>query len=353
MKRFLIFAVFASVLALGYMNRSELKRLIFGIQRTINTSEVTILLKEDISTDSLANLFIDKKVLHSKKHFLNHLEKLNLFNETVDAGKYVILSGTKLSDLAMAFARNSEGHGSGESKVKIVFNRCRSIEDIGMNISKCILADSASLVNFISAPSTLKKYGFTLQQMPAMFLPDEYEMYFDTDAETFVAKMAEEFRSFWDDTRKSKMKSIGLSSPSQVSTLASIVYSEQGKIAAEWPIIARLYLNRLNKGMKLQSDPTFKFCWGSSLNGVQRLTGKHRSIECEYNTYHIQGLPPGPICIVPKKVIDAVLTPDANNYLFMCAKPDYSGEHDFTHSDIVHVRNAAIYHRWLSKEGKR
>lgn len=352
MKRFLIFAVLASVLALGYINRTELKRMIFGIQRTINTSEVTILLKEDITTDSLANLFINKGVLHNKKHFLSQLEKLNLFNETVDAGKYVILSGTKLSALAMSFARNSDGHGSGESKVKIVFNRCKSIEDIGMNVSKCIQADSASLVNYISSPKTLNKYGFTIQQMPALFLPDEYEMYFDTDAETFVAKMAEEFKLFWNDERKEKMKLIGLISPSQVSTLASIVYSEQGKIASEWPIIARLYLNRLAKGMKLQSDPTFKFCWGSKLNGVQRLTGKHRDIECDYNTYKINGLPPGPICIVPKKVIDAVLAPDQNNYLFMCAKPNYSGEHDFTHSDIVHVRNAAIYQKWLRNELK-
>lgn len=351
-KRVVIAGFLIAGAALAYLNRSEIKQFLFGTQKTINPSEVTLLLKEDMNADELADFLIEKKVLDNKKPFLKQLDKAELSNQTIDAGKYVVLSGTRLSDLAAGFARGENGHGVAELKVKVIFNRCKTIEDIGMNISKCISADSSSLVDYISSPKTLSKYSFSLQQMPALFLPDTYELYYDTDAEEFVAFMAEEFKNFWTEERKSKMKTIGLSYPSQVTTLASIVYSEQGKIADEWPIIARLYLNRLEKGMKLQSDPTFKFCWGSELNGVQRLNGRHRNIDCDYNTYKIDGLPPGPICIVPKKVLDAVLSPSSNNYLFMCAKPDYSGEHNFTQSDIVHVRNATAYQRWLSKEVK-
>ncbi|MBC9811862.1 endolytic transglycosylase MltG [Crocinitomicaceae bacterium CZZ-1] len=352
-KRIIIIGFIAAGIALAYLKRAEIKQLLFGTQKTINRSEVTLLIKEDMTADALAGFLVEKGVLNETKPFLKQLEKQELSGETFDAGKYVILSGTKLTDLAHGFSRGENGHGVAELKVKVLFNRCTTIEDIGMNISKCISADSSSLVDYISAPSTLSKYSFTLQQMPALFLPDEYEMYYDTDAAEFVAAMADEFKQFWTEERKSKLKAIGLAYPSQATTLASIVYAEQGKIAAEWPVIARLYLNRLKKGMKLQSDPTFKFCWGSELNGVQRLVGKHRNIDCDYNTYKINGLPPGPICIVPKKVIDAVLSPAENNYLFMCAKPDYSGEHDFTHSDIVHVKNALAYHRWLNKEGKK
>ncbi len=339
--------------ALVYLKKDAIKNLIFGKQRTINTTEVKFLLTEDLTVDSLANFLIFKGVVKDKKVLINEFKKQNIDEETIDAGKYTILSGTKISSLVNGFKRDTNGHGMAEQKVKMVFNRCKTIDDIGQNISKCISADSASIVNYIRAPKTLEKYNFTVQQIPALFIPDEYELYYDTDAESFVSFMAEQFKEYWTEERKAKLSTIGLSYPSQAVTLASVVYSEQGKIASEWPIIARLYLNRIDKGMKLQSDPTFKFCWGNALNGVQRLRGKHRDIECDYNTYKIQGLPPGPICIVPKKVIEAILTPDKNNYLFMCAKPDYSGEHDFTHSDIVHVKNAAKYHIWLNKEGKK
>lgn len=350
-KRILILSTIIALLAITYIKRSEIKQFLFGTQRTINLSEKTLLIKEDLTADSLAGLLFSVEVIDSKKTFLDEVKKQNLLPNDFEGGKYTVLSGTKISSLVHGFARNSDGQGNNELKVKVIFNRCKTIEDIGQNISKCIVADSASIVDFIYSPKTLSNYNFTLQQIPALFIPDDYEMYYDTDAETFVSFMAKQFKTYWTDARKNKLKTIGFSSPSQAVTLASIVYSEQGKIANEWPIIAKLYLNRLSKGMKLQSDPTFKFCWGNQLANTQRLKANHRNIDCEYNTYKINGLPPGPICIVPTKVIDAVLNPDNNNYLFMCAKPNYSGEHDFTHSDIIHVKNAAIYSRWLTKEG--
>jgi len=113
-----------------------------------------------------------------------------------------------------------------------------------------------------------------------------------------------------------------------------------------------LYLNRINQGIKLQSDPTFKFCWGDKLEGVQRLLNVHRDIDCPYNTYKINGLPPGPICIPPTEVVDAVLNRDKNNYIFMMAKPDYTGRHDFRLQYADHERLAKIYQNWLAQEMK-
>jgi UPF0755 protein len=149
-----------------------------------------------------------------------------------------------------------------------------------------------------------------------------------------------------------KLKKVGLKKPSEAVTLASVVYSEQGRVADEWPVIAGLYLNRINQGIKLQSDPTFKFCWGDKLDGVQRLLNVHRDIDCSYNTYKINGLPPGPICIPPTEVVDAVLNRDNNTYIFMMAKPDYSGRHDFTVQYADHERLAKIYQNWLAGEMK-
>ncbi|TNE72171.1 MAG: endolytic transglycosylase MltG [Bacteroidetes bacterium] len=320
--------------------------------RTTNPTEVKLLLREEPSLEELAQILTEEGII-SAPEVLTSFVKENGLTSNYAAGKYVILSGTLLADLVHGFEKNDEGHGFAEVKVKVVFNRCRDIYDVGAQISKCILADSASIVDYALDPATLSKYGFTREQLPALFIPDSYEMYFDLTAEAFVSEMAAIFRSYWTEERKQKMTDIGFSSPSQVVTLASIVYSEQGKVPEEWPVIAGLYLNRLKKGMRLQSDPTFKFCWGDKLEGVQRLLAKHRDIDCPYNTYKIDGLPPGPICLVPKEVVNAVLEPSDVNYLYMCAKPDFSGEHNFTASDAQHIRNARIYQNWLSKNNMR
>jgi len=323
----------------GFLNKEE---------RTVNPVEVRLLLREDPTLEDLSALLFEEGIIQDPDVFSDFV-KGNGLSTDYAAGKYVILSGTKVSDLANGFVKNAEGNGNAEVKVNVVFNRCRDIYDVGDQISKCILADSASIVDYALDPATLSKYGFTEEQLPALFIPGSYEMYFDLTAEQFVAEMAAKFRDFWNDERKQKITKIGLKSPSQVVTLASIVYSEQGKVPEEWPIIAGLYLNRLKKGMRLQSDPTFKFCWGDKLDGVQRLLAKHRNIDCPYNTYKIDGLPPGPICLVPAEVIDAVLNPGDVNYLYMCAKPDYSGRHNFTASDAQHIKNARVYQNWLSK----
>jgi UPF0755 protein len=342
----LILVVIGAVLVVA--NFDLLKKWISDpIPRSINAVEQRLLFGEDPTLDELIDALHSKKIISSKDEARKIAKEISLTDDKIEGGKYVILPETRLDNLLGAFERDTDGRGKGEVLVNVIFNNCRDLYDVSKNVSVCISADSASLAEHLLHPETLRKYGFTAAQMPAMILPQQYEMEFDTNASEFVAFMAERFKEFWTDERKGKLHSIGLQAPSQAVTLASIVYSEQGKIQEEWPIIAALYLNRIKKGMKLKSDPTFKFCWGRELDDVQYLTAKHRDIECDYNTYHIQGLPPGPICITPAKVVDAVLNKANVNYLFMCAKPDYSGEHNFTASDVQHMRNASIYQKWI------
>lgn len=322
----------------GFLNKSE---------RSTNTSEVKLLLREEPDLQKLAEILKSESIIEDEADFIEFAQS-NGMSSNFAAGKYVILPGTKLSDLLIGFQKASNGHGNAEVKVNVVFNRCRDIHDMASQISKCILADSSSIVSYCQSAEALNKYSFTLEQLPALFIPATYEMYFDLSAEDFVAEMASIFRDYWTEDRISKMTSIGFTSPSQVVTLASIVYSEQGRVPEEWSTIAGLYRNRLRVGMKLQSDPTFKFCWGKQLDGVQRLLAKHRQIDCPYNTYKYEGLPPGPICLVPSEVVDAVLDSKSTNYLYMCAKTDNSGRHNFTASDHEHMRNAREYQRWLS-----
>ena len=189
-------------------------------------------------------------------------------------------------------------------------------------------------------------YQVNENEIPMIFIPNTYNFYWNTDAKEFTDKLFKEYQKFWNEDRKSKAKKLGLS-PAQVVTLASIVQSEQTKYKDEWPIIAKLYLNRLNSGMMLQADPTIIYAIGDFT--ITRVLEKHLTFESPYNTYLHTGLPPGPIMIPEGDCLDAVLNPDSNELIYMCAKEDFSGRHNFTASYAEHQRNANKYRSALSK----
>ena len=297
---------------------------------------------------SLEDIAADLKkagVSSDTDEFLSMAKSKELTIDKVEPGMYDIPAGTSYRDLL-----NSLRSGNFEVEVVVTFNNCKTIHDLCVKVSEAIMVDSTELENYITDQATLNKYGFTLEQVPALFMPNSYRMYYDTGKEAFLERMAKEFKNFWTPARMAKLKEVGLKSPSQAVTLASIVYGEQSKNESEWPIIARLYLNRLNTGMKLQSDPTFKFCWGDQLEGVQRLTYEHRNKDCPYNTYLYAGLPPGPISMPPTGVVEAVLNPDNNDYLYMCAQPNYDGLHNFAKDYADHAKYAAEFQKWLASE---
>lgn len=297
---------------------------------------------------SLEDIAADLKkvgVISDSDEFLSMAKSKELTIDKVEPGMYDFPAGTSYRDLL-----NSLRSGNFEVEVIVTFNNCKTIHDLCVKVSEAIMVDSTELENYITDSEALNKYGFTIEQIPALFMPNSYRMYYDTSKEDFLARMAKEFKNFWTPARMAKLKQVGLTSPSQAVTLASIVYGEQSKNESEWPIIARLYLNRLNTGMRLQSDPTFKFCWGDQLEGVQRLTYEHRNKDCPYNTYLHDGLPPGPISMPPTGVVDAVLNPDNNDYLYMCAQPNYDGLHNFAKDYADHAKFAAEFQKWLASE---
>jgi UPF0755 protein len=321
-----------------------------GRTGTINKEKQRFVLDTELTIEEIGIKLRDAKVIDDLGAFLNVAEYKELTSEKLGAGMYEIEPGTSYRTLLNGFTKGASGQGNMEVEVLVTFNNCATVYDLAGKVSKCIGADSASIVNTILDGNTLSKYDFTVETIPALFLPNSYKMWYDTNADQFIARMAEEFKKFWTAERLAKLKKVGLSSPSQAVTLASVVYGEQAKNPSEWPIIARLYLNRVNTGMRLQSDPTFKFCWGDQLKGVQRLTYEHRNKDCPYNTYLHNGLPPGPISIPPTEVVDAVLNPDDNDYIYMCAQPNYDGLHNFAVDYATHERYATEFQQWLSKQ---
>jgi UPF0755 protein len=313
-----------------------------------NSNKVEFFVDKAIDLKELADKLKTAGVIEDLEGFIKVGEYKELNKENIAMGKYVIEPNTQYRTILNGFKMNAAGNGNGEVEVDVMFNNCRFMSDMAGKVSSLLLMDSTELLSYLDSPETYAKFGFTKEQFPAMFLPNTYKMYYDTDPEQFTKRMAEEFKDFWNADRTSKLKAVGLKSPSQAVTLASIVFSEQSNVADEWPVIAGLYLNRIEQGIKLQSDPTFKFCWGKQLDGVQRLLFIHRDIDCAYNTYKIDGLPPGPICIPPAATIDAVLNRTKHNYIFMMAKPDFSGRHDFSVDYATHQRLATVYQKWLS-----
>jgi UPF0755 protein len=341
----------ALALISGFVVWPKISLYLAGSKSSINDSKTEFYFDASKGLEALSEELIAQNIIDNKEAFVKVGEYKGLNKHRLASGKYVIEPRTNYRTMLNGFTKNSNGNGNAEVEVEVTFNNCRDVYQMAGKVAKCIMTDSATIADFITKEETLKKYDFTMEQLPALFLPNTYRMFWDADAEAFLNRMAMEFNNFWTAERTAKLKEVGLDSPSQAVTLASVVYSEQGKHASEWPIIAGLYLNRINKGMKLQSDPTFKYCWGDELKGLQRLTFEHRDKDCPYNTYLYAGLPPGPICIPPTEVVDAVLNRDKNNYIFMIAKPDYSGLHDFSVDYAFHNRRAKIYSAWLKSEG--
>ncbi|MGL5787375.1 MAG: endolytic transglycosylase MltG [Bacteroidales bacterium] len=234
-----------------------------------------------------------------------------------------------------------------QSPINVIFNNLRTKEQFAGRISDQLMVDSLSIITLLNDSAFAAAKGFTPQTIPAMLIPNTYQFYWNTSAESLLDKLSSEYKRFWNDERREKASQIGLS-PVEVATLASIVEEESAN-RKEQPRIAGLYLNRLRIGMPLQADPTVKFAVGNF--ELRRILSGHLAFVSPYNTYLNAGLPPGPIRIPSIHAVDAVLNREQHNYIYMCAKEDFSGTHNFAASYEEHQRNAARYRKALNSRG--
>lgn len=260
--------------------------------------------------------------------------------QTVKPGKYLLKGGMSNNSL-VNLLRSGE-----QVPVKVTFNTIRTAKDLANKVASQIEANPKDLYSLLNNSAFAQKYGFSTQTFLTMFLPNTYEFYWNTNAEEFVQKMAREYKRFWNEERQAKARKLGLSQ-SEVSILASIVQAEQSQHPDERARVAGLYLNRIRKGMKLQSDPTLVFALGDF--EIRRVLNKHKKIESPYNTYKYLGLPPGPINLPEISSLEAVLNSEKHDYIFMCAKADFSGYHDFSKTNRQHEKYAKAYRRELNR----
>lgn len=268
--------------------------------------------------------------------------KLMDYDEHVKPGRYVLQPNLNNIE-AIRFLRAGI-----QEPVKVTFNNVRLIKDLSEKITRNLNMKpeefEAALIKF----AMNNRDGFNKDNVLTMFIPNTYEVYFNVSPDELITRMHSEYEKFWNEQRRQKAEAVGLT-PVEVSILASIVQAESVR-EDEAPIIAGLYINRLKKDIPLQADPTLVFAVGDFT--LKRVLNEHKEVDSPYNTYRNRGLPPGPVNMPEIFAIDAVLNHTKSNYLYMCAKEDFSGRHNFTHSYRQHTNNAMRYQAALSREMK-
>lgn len=234
-----------------------------------------------------------------------------------------------------------------QTPVRLTVPEVRTVKDMVSRLSSQLMISAEDIEKELSDADFIAGLGYTEESLPCMFVPNTYEIYWNVSARKLLERMDKERRALWNADRMAKADAIGMT-PEEVTTLASIVESETS-YGPEKPTVAGLYMHRLEVGMPLQSDPTVIFAIGDF--SIRRVLAEQLRYDSPYNTYKYVGLPPGPIRISSIQGIDAVLNHDHNTYLYMCAKEDFSGSHNFTSSYAEHLQNARRYQQALNQRG--
>lgn len=287
--------------------------------------------------DEVYKTIRDQGIVNDTTAFVKAAHDMN-YTTRVKPGKYRLTAGmSNRNFINMLKAGNQE-------PVKLAIHNIRLKAQFAGFLAKKLEPDSVSFLRLLDSASFVEKYGFTTENVYTMFIPNSYESYWNTTPDKFFTKMYANYQKFWTAERKAKADALNLT-PAQVSVLASIVDSE-ALHDDEMPAIAGLYLNRLKKGMKLQADPTVIFAVNDFT--IKRVLGRDLMKDSPYNTYMYAGLPPGPIMMPSVNAINSVLDFKPSSYIYMCAKEDFSGYHNFADNEAQHRINAHKFQQALN-----
>jgi UPF0755 protein len=313
-------------------------QVFFSENILVEKGDQLILIEEDMDFQDLQDIVYDRGIVNDMLSF-SFVSKLLDYQENMKPGLYMMKKDmTNLQAVRMLRAGE-------QVPTTTTFNNVRLKTDLSGKITDNLQADSIKFLSLLKNDSLINAYGFTQENILSMFIPNTYEVYYTISEQALFDKMYAEYQRFWNDERKAKAKALGLS-PTEVSALASIVQAESVQ-SDERPKIAEVYLNRLERNMLLQADPALVYAVGDFT--IKRVLNVHKEVDSPYNLYRFKGLPPGPINLPEIESIDAVLNPDEHNYIYFCAKPDFSGYHAFATNLRQHNLNARAYQSALNR----
>ncbi|WP_321330938.1 endolytic transglycosylase MltG [uncultured Bacteroides sp.] len=300
--------------------------------------DVYVYIDRDDTLDSICNKVMAKGQPGNFAGF-GWMARHQDYSKNIHTGRYIIQPGDNIYHV---FRRLARGH---QTPLNITIGNVRTKEKLAHNIGKQLMIDSAEVVTQLLDSTFCAKMGYKEETIVCLFIPETYQVYWDISMNDFFKRMKKEHDKFWNTERLAKAKAIGLT-PEEVCTIASIVEEETNN-EKEKAMVAGLYINRLHASMPLQADPTIKFALNDF--GLRRIINNDLQINSPYNTYKYIGLPPGPIRIPSVKGIDSVLNYVKHNYIYMCAKEDFSGTHNFASNYTEHMANARKYWKALNK----
>lgn len=307
----------------------------------VQKQERYLLIPTGATYQTVLDSLTQHKIVHDGLSF-SFLAKLLGYQEAVKPGRYLIRPN--MSNYALIRTLRA----GRQTPVKLTFSPTRLLKDLPAKLCRQLEADSVEFARLVTDPKTVARYGFDTTTVMCMFIPDTYEIYWNTSAPELLERIHREYKAFWNPERTRKADAIGFT-PIQVSVMASIVEAEQNKKNDEKPRIAGLYVNRMNAretNGRLQADPTVIFALRDF--SIRRVLYVHTTVDSPYNTYRRKGLPPGPINSPPPSALDAVLNYEKHDYLYMCAKADFSGYHAFANNYEEHKVNAALFQAALN-----
>jgi UPF0755 protein len=299
-----------------------------------------VLIDQDDDVDSV----IAKMEPIAKKHSMKALRTLirhTNYPKHIHTGRFAITANLSSYDV---FRTLKSGR---RQPMMLTIPECRTMDKLAAQLAKRLMLDSATIASALYNHDITAKYGYDTTTIACMFVPNTYEIYWDVSLDAFLKRMKKEHDNFWEGNRQAKASEMGLT-PNEVCTLASIIDEETAN-NNEKPMIAGMYLNRLKTEMPLQADPTVKFAMKRF--ELKRIYHDMLFYDSPWNTYRNTGLPPGPIKVASVKGIDAVLNHANHDFLYMCAKDDFSGTHVFAHTYKEHLNNAAKYSKALNERG--
>ena len=288
--------------------------------------------------------FADVQKLVKEQEVVNNLiafsflAKLMDYHESIKPGRYLIKQDMNNLD-AIRMLRAGE-----QVPTQISFRAAKFVSDLAAPLSENIELTEAEVASFLADSLRMVQYGFTPETYMGMFIPNTYEVYWTIDGEGLMDRLKKEYDAFWTTERIAKADSMNMTR-NEVITLAAIVQAETAQ-SDEKPTVAGVYINRLNKGIKLAADPTL--IYAAKDFTIRRVLNKHKKIDSPYNTYMYKGLPPGPIRMPNITSLDAVLNYEEHDYIFFCAKEDFSGYHNFAVTYADHKKNARKYQKALN-----
>ncbi len=294
--------------------------------------------------EDIVAILDEKGVIQNEASFRRLADYMKYKRASMRAGRFELKPGWTNIQLIRHLRTGSQ------APVKVVLNNERMPKNVAKKVASFIEAEEQELLDLFSNKEFLRDIGYTKETLMSLFIPNTYEMYWNTNPEKFIDRMVAEHYAFWNkNNRLKKAKAISLSQ-AEVYTLASIVEKETLQ-EKEKPRIAGVYLNRLKQNIRLQADPTAVFATREF--NVRRVLNRHIKFDSPYNTYRYAGLPPGPIAMSSISSIDAVLNAEKHEYIFFCAKGDGTGFHSFAKTLAGHNKNASRYRQNLRRRGLR